>query len=230
MTTKQINKLDMYLAVEGICDLTTSAWQTLQGFFDAYADLKTHINTIQTLAQSQGQNNSGITKDKLVARTAMCALAEPIGKAVHAYALKTKNNTLAQSVDFSMSDLSGGRDVQSSDRCQTIATLATTNLPNLTNYGVKIPKLTALTNAVTTYTGLLSKPRDSRAKNKTTTANLPVEYSAADSALVIMDDLTGQLTDTTFISDYRNARIIVDTNARRPKPKTPPPQPGTATS
>ena len=32
MTTKQLNKLTMYLAVEGICDGTTPIWQPLQAF------------------------------------------------------------------------------------------------------------------------------------------------------------------------------------------------------
>jgi len=53
MTTKQLNKLTMYLAVEGICDGTPSAWQSLQAFADAYTDLKTRVTNIQTFAQSQ---------------------------------------------------------------------------------------------------------------------------------------------------------------------------------
>jgi hypothetical protein len=32
MNTKQLNKLTMYLAVEGICDATPTAWQSPQIF------------------------------------------------------------------------------------------------------------------------------------------------------------------------------------------------------
>jgi hypothetical protein len=40
-----------------------------------------------------------------------------------------------------------------------------------------------------------------------------------------MDDLTGQITNATFVSDYENARIIVDTTASHASatPPTPPP-------
>jgi hypothetical protein len=42
-----------------------------------------------------------------------------------------------------------------------------------------------------------------------------------------MDDLTGQITVAKFVSDYENARIIVDTTASHasPTPPTPPPAP-----
>jgi hypothetical protein len=228
MTTKQLNKLTMYLAVEGICDGNPTAWQTLQAFADAYTDLKTRVTNIQTFAQSQTQNTTGVAQDKKAARQAMCALALPIAKAVHAYAVKTKNNTLAASVDFSMADLVEGRDVASRDKCQNIYNSANTNLANLANYGVTAAKLTALTNAIAAYNLLISKPRDTRAKGKTITTNLQAEFDAADEDLTVMGDLTGQITDATFVSDYQNARIIVDISASHasPPPPTPPtPQP-----
>ena len=208
MNTKQLNKLTMYLAVEGICDGTPTAWQSLQAFANAYTDLKLHVTSIQTFSQSQAQDTSGVAQDKQAARQAMCAAALPIANAVHAYAVKTKNNTLANDVDFSMSDLMGGRDVQSRDHCQNIYTTANTNIANLAAYNL-----------------LISKPRDTRAAGKTVTTNLQAEFDAADVDLGIMDDLTGQITVAKSMSDYENARIIMDTTASHasPTPDTPPP-------
>jgi hypothetical protein len=225
MTTKQLNKLTMYLAVEGICDAATAIWQTVQAFADAYTDLKTRVTNIQTFAQSQTQNTTGVAQDKKAARQAMCALALPIANAVHAYAVKTKNNTLAATVDFSMADLIEGRDVASRDNCQNIYNTANTNIANLANYGVTAAKLTALNNAIAAFNLLISAPRDTRAKGKTVTTNLQAEFDAADEDLVVMDDLLGQMTDAKFVSDYNNARIIVDTAASHasPTPPTPPP-------
>lgn len=225
MNTKQLNKLTMYLAVEGICDASPAAWQTLQAFSDAYTDLKTHVTNIQTFSQSQTQDNSGIAQDKQAARQAMCSAALPIANAVHAYAVKTKNNTLAVSVDFSMSDLMGGRDVQSAERCQNISAAANTNIANLAAYGVTAAKLTALNAAIAAYNLLISKPRDTRAAGKTVTGNLQTEFDSADTDLGIMDDLLGQITVAKFVSDYNNARTIVDAAASHasPTPPTPPP-------
>ena len=86
-------------------------------------------------------------------------------------------------------------------------------------------KLTALTNAIAAYNLLLSAPRDTRAQGKTVTKSLKTEFDAADEDLGVMDDLLGQMTDAKFVSDYNNARIIVDTAASHasPTPPTPPP-------
>lgn len=228
MDTKKLNKLSMCLAVEGICDASPTVWQNLPAYADAYNDLKIHVTNIQTLAQSQAQDTSGITQDKQAARQAMCAAALPIANAVHAYAVKTKNNTLAATVDFSMSDLLGGRDMTCRDNCQNITTTATTNLANLATFGVTAAKLTGLNGAIGAYNLLISKPRDTRAQGKTVTGTLQAEFDAADEDLVIMDDLTGQLTDAKFASDYNNARAIVNTAASHASPTPPAPVPAAA--
>jgi len=215
----------MYLAVEGICDGNNDAWQNVPAFAETYADLKTHVNNIQTFAQSQTQDTSGIAADKQAARQAMCAAALPIANAVHACATKTKNNTLAASVDFSMSDLMAGRDVQSRDNCQNISTIANSNLASLAGYGVTADKLMALNGAIAAYNLLISKPRDTRVQGKTITFNLQVEFNAADEDLKIMDDLTGQVTDAKFVGDYISARTIVDTAASHASPTPPTPTP-----
>jgi hypothetical protein len=124
-----------------------------------------------------------------------------------------------------MADLVEGRDVQSRDNCQNIYNTANTNIANLANYGVTAAKLTALNNAIAAFNLLISAPRDTRAKGKTVTTNLQAEFDAADEDLGVMDDLLGQMTDAKFVSDYNNARIIVDTAASHasPTPPTPPP-------
>jgi hypothetical protein len=214
----------MYLAVEDICDESPTAWGSLPAWADAYADFQTHVTNIQDLSKLQSQDHTGIAADKSAARQTMGTLALPVAKAVHAYALKTKNLTLANTVDFSMSDLMHARDVQSAERCQTIYDSATANLATLTDYKVTAAQLTTLKNAIDAYNLLISKPRDSRAQTRTVTRNLHNEFTAADADLLQLDDLLGQLTDPKFVSDFTNARIIVDTAASHesPTPPTPP--------
>jgi hypothetical protein len=225
MKTKQLNKLTMYLAVEGICDDKPAVVAAVPAFADAYADLQTRVTNIQAFAQSQAQNTTGIAEDKKAARQTMCVLALPVARAIHAYAVKTKNNTLAKSVDFSLADLLEGRGMISRDRCQNIHDTANTNLANLAAYSVTAAQLTGLNGAISAFNLLISKPRDTRAQGKTVTINLEAEFAAADEDLVIMDDLLGQITDATFVSDFTNAHIIVDTAASHasPTPPTPPP-------
>jgi len=215
----------MYLAVEGICAASPTVWQSLEAFADAFADLKTHITNIQNFAQSREQDTSGIAADKHAARAAMCNAALPVARAVHAYAVKTNNNQLAGEIDFSLSDLMSGRDVESAVHCQNIHDIANANLGLLAPYGVTAARLATVAMMITAYSSLVSKPRDIRAQGKTITDSIQAEFTAADDALTLMDDLVGQLGNPKFWSDYTNARDIVDTPASHASPTPPPATP-----
>ena len=230
MTTKQQNKLSMYLAVKAVLDANNSTWQTLPAFATGYTDFTTGISGIQTLAQSLIQDTSGIAQDKQQSKVAMATTAVGIASAVRAYAVKTKNNTLTSAVSFTQSDLTGGRDADSVQNCQNIHDLANTNLAALADYGVTAAKLAALQTAITAFSGIMQKPRQTIASGKTVTQQLSDAFDAADLALnEELDNLIGQFADANakFVSDYTNARTIVDAAASHasPTPPTPPTPP-----
>ena len=228
MTTKQQNKLNMYLAVKAVLDANNSIWQPLAAFADGYAGLNTQIGSIQTLEQSQNLDTSGIAQDKQASKVAMATAAIGIALAVRAYAVKTKNNTLAKEVDFNQSDLTGARDTDAVEDCQNIHDAATTNLAALAAYGVTAAKLTALQTAITAFSGLMGKPRQTIASSKTVTQQLSDAFDATDLVLKEeLDNLIGQFADTNagFVSDYQNARTIVDQSASHASPNQPTPAP-----
>ena len=119
MTTKQQNKLAMYLAVKAVLDANNAVWQTLQAFADGYTGFNTQIGLIQTLAQGQNMDTSGIAQDKKASKFAMAQAAVGIASAVRAFAVKSKNNTLAGEVDFNQSDITSARD-EILENCQNI--------------------------------------------------------------------------------------------------------------
>ena len=227
MTTKQLNKLTTALAVEGICDANTVIIATVPAFAASYADVQSHVTNIQTLWQAQAQNTRGIAEDKQQARLAMCNTALPVAKAVHAYATKAQNNTLADGVDYSLSDLMAGRDTESARRCQEIYDTANTNLTALADYGLTAAKLALLKAAIAAYNLFVTKPREVRAQHKTTTGSIQTEFDLLDGALGVLDDLIQQFAPASqkFVDDFNNARTIVDTSASHasPAPPTPPP-------
>ncbi len=226
MTTKQLNKLTTALALEGICDPNAVIIATIPAFATSDADLQSHVTNIQTLWQAQAQNTSGIADDKRQARLAMCNTALALTGALHAFATKTKNNALANEMDYSLSDLMAGRDTESARRCQEIYDTTNTNLPALADYGPTAAKLNLLKAAIAAYNLLITKPRENRAQHKTTTGNLQAEFDLLDGALVILDDLIPQFAPANqkFVDDYNNARTIVDTSASHASP-TPTPAP-----
>ena len=227
MTTKKLNKLTMALAVEDVCNGNAAILPTVPAFASAYTDAQGHVSNIQVFAQNQEQDVSGIAADKKQARLAMCNTALPIAGAVHAYAVKTKNNELAAKTDFSLSDLMAGRAEKSAERCQNIYDAANTNLANLADYGVTAAKLALLKAAIAAYNLLITKPRDARVTGKTVTGNIDTEFDGLDESLGIMDDLIPQFAPANqkFVDDYNNARRIVDAAASHASPVKPQPAP-----
>ena len=209
MTTKQQNKLAMYLATKSVLDANNAVWQSLQAFADGYTDFTSHVARIQTLELSQVTDSTGIAQDKKASKAAMATAAQTISAAVHAYAVKNKNNTLANETDFTVSDLTGERDADAIKDCQNIHDLANTNIASLGR-----------------FKAIVSKPRDNIVAGATVTQQMSDEFDAADETLAeILDGLIGQFaaTNAKFVSDYNNARIIVDTSASHASPNQPPP-------
>jgi hypothetical protein len=84
MTTKQQNKLAMYLATKSVLDANNSVWQSLQAFGDGYTDFTSHVARIQTLELAQVTDSTGIAQDKKASKAAMATAAQTISAAVHA--------------------------------------------------------------------------------------------------------------------------------------------------
>ena len=226
MTAKQENKLSMFLAVQVVCDRNATIIATLTAFADGYTEFGTHVANISTLAQNQSVNSTGLAADKKQLRKAMAEAAATVALAVHSYAKKAKNNDLATRSNLPASKMTGGRDTQAADIARNIHADATANLANLADYGVTAPTLTALLAKITAYAASLSKPRDAIASGSTATTQLAAEFAAATAALhAQMDPFLPQFATAhpTFVADYKNARIIVDSGGGKAKPTPPPP-------
>lgn len=84
--------------------------------------------------------------------------------------------------------------------------------------GITVAKLTVLQAAIDGFKAIVSKPRDHILAGATVTRELSDEFDAADEMLAeIFDGLIGQFqtANAKFVSDYHNARTIVDTSVRR---------------
>ena len=221
----------MFLAVKAVCDRNTATIQTLPAFADGYTEFTTHVANIQTLAQNQSVDATGLAADKQQLRKDMATAAAVIALAVNAYAKKVKNNDLAAQSAVTASDMTSGRDTAAADTARNVHAAATANLANLAPYGVTAAKLTDLKAKIDAYAASLSKPRDAVASGSTATKQMGDEFDAADAALNDqMDALVPQFAaaNAKFVEDYNNARIIVDSGGGKakanvkPKPPTPP--------
>ena len=216
----------MFLAVKAVCDRNTATIQTLPAFADAYTEFGTRVSNIQTLAQNQSVDSTGLAADKQQLRKDMAAAAATVALAVNAYAKKVKNNDLAAKTNVTASDMTGGRDTTAADTARNVHAAATANLANLAAYGVNAAKLADLKAKIDAYSASITKPRDAVASGSTATKQMSDEFDAADAAVNDqMDALMPQFASANakFVEDHNNARIIVDNGGGKAKAKTPTP-------
>jgi hypothetical protein len=230
MTAKQENKVSMFHAVQAVCDRNTITWQVLQAFADGYTDFGTHVTNIQKIVQNQSVNSTGLTADKEQLRKAMAKAAVELAGATNSYAKKIRNNDLAAKTNVSITTFMEGRDTIAPSMALNIHAVVTANLASLATYGITAAKLTAFKTKIDAYSASITKPRDAVDSGSTATKQLAIEIDGADAALEQMDPLLVQFegTNPTFVSDYRNARIIVDNVGPRVRSQptvspTPPP-------
>ena len=216
----------MFLAVKAVCDRNTATIQTLQAFAAGYTEFGTRVSNIQTLAQNQSVDSTGLAADKQQLRKDMAAAAATVALAVNAYAKKVKNNDLAAKTNVTASDMTGGRDTTAADTARNVHAAATANLANLAAYGVNAAKLADLKAKIDAYSASITKPRDAVASGSTAAKQMSDEFDAADAAVSDqMDALMPQFASANakFVEDYNNARIIVDSGGGKAKAKTPTP-------
>lgn len=213
MTSRQEAKLNMYHAVITHCDANAGIIAGVTAFTSSLATFKLKVTGIDDTAQLEAEIISGIATDKKVLRTTLSQQAADIAALVFAYAKSTSNNTLAEAVDYSKSELGGLRDDELAPAAQNIHDAANTNLVALAPYGITAPTLTAFQTMITSYTDAVPKPRNAAAQKKTYSATLVTLFEEADAILKDqMDKIVVQFKTShpDFYSTYKNNRVILD--------------------
>lgn len=165
-----------------------------------------------------GVGPSGIAAQKQSCREQACSAGAVVAAAVRAWAEDQGNLTIAGKVKYSYSDLVGGRDTASQDRCQTVQAVAEELIAPLKDCGVDADVLEDLQEKIDAYATCISKPREAIATGKTLTKQIEKGFEAADGLLANgLDELilSFQSTAPTFFDDYRNARAVVNRAATR---------------
>lgn len=213
MTDKLENKLSMYLATEEVLDNNTSLWSGVPAFVTAKAQFSAYIDSIEGTRGGQELDRKGIAENKRIKRADAIAKALPIIGGLIAFASATGDTQLRQEIDYSERQMNKMRDTILNDALQIISARAVTHTADLVNYNVTSGQITAFGTAMIDYKTTIPKPRTAISERKTLTSNLDATFDLADKHLdEQMDPLvkTFEPTNPDFVSDYDNARIIVD--------------------
>lgn len=136
MKAIQENKLAMYGTVIRVCEEGQAIWLPLGAFATNYAAFKGLVQTISTLAITQGTTRPGVKDQKESVTGELLDQTMVVAGAVAAYAVGVSDPELEAKVSFSRSDLARMRDEQIDDQAEAVRVLAGQHLANLADYGV----------------------------------------------------------------------------------------------
>ena len=219
MTGDQENRYSMILVVQEMLNANSSIWSGVPAFVTAFGEFETGISSINATRLEQEKDLKGIAEDKRVKEDEMILQTLGLIGPIVAYANVTSNEPLRQEVDYSERELRRSRDTVLEDQCQIVQDRANTHSVDLiASYGVTAGQITDHATTITDYHGAIAGPRSAIAVRKTHTETFEVLIK---STIGILSDKLDQLvvvfktTNPQFVSDYENARIIVDLGARQ---------------
>ena len=217
MNNSQLNKSNMYQAVDLVLDSHKDIWESLPGFVTAAGDLQANISTIASLAQVQSAR-SGAAAEKGAALESLLDSAIQVAGATRASAVVNKDHELATRANFSRSELGRGRSAEVVSRCRNVWTAANDNLDVLGAFGVTATKLTAFKKRIDEFETAQPRPRQDLANTSAATQTLPELYRQTDELLNdCIDGLVVQFkaSDPDFFNAYQSARKIVSAGTRK---------------
>jgi len=215
MTTTQVNKLNMYLAVRNFIIQNEAVANVIPKLTSVYAVLERTITQIQSIGEQQKDVKTGFAKDKKRLREALIAIASDNSRKLAAVAKFTRNETLMDKVRFTLTELRRMTDVALKDYAMILYEKVESNLDKLAEYENSPETQKAFMEVITAYNASLSTPRSGIAEKRQATQKLVVLFEEADTIIEEMDFAVGavQSKNPDFVNGYKTVRKLVDTSA-----------------
>ena len=191
---------------------------------------KAKYATALGVAAQAAATTTGAADQKDVAETALENAGWVLARATAVHLKKTGDLTRRAQVNFPLSGFQKLRDQDLIARCTIVRDIAqdVTGQPGAVGRGVTVARITALTNALSTYTALVDAPRGKIVNRTALLRELETQVAGLVDDAEDLDDLVAQYDGSdasrVFGVAWNQARINLDAG-HGPTPPTPPPPP-----
>ena len=211
----QRSKLGMGMATRDFLVPNATITTPLPNFPANNTLLQNTITQIQTIAELQDFEKTGITDNKSQLKSTVCILSADNSRKLVAFAMFTNNSVLLKEIKISESELKRLADAELKTKAQEIYDRAQTNVAALTAYGITAVTQTTLLNAINAFNTSIPKPRLGIDEKKQATQQLIVLFKTFDTAIENIDAVVEivRLSQPNFYNGYKTARKIIVTGS-----------------
>jgi hypothetical protein len=215
MDSMQRSKLGMGMATRDFLVPNATITTPLPNFPANNTQLVNTITQIQTIAELQDFEKTGITDNKSQLKSTVCILSADSSRKLVAFAMFTNNSVLLKEIKISESELKRLADAELKTKAQEIYDRAQSNVAALTAYGITAVTQTTLLNAINAFNTSIPKPRLGIDEKKQATQQLVVLFKTLDTTLDNIDAVVEivRLSQPNFYNGYKTARKIIVTGS-----------------
>lgn len=215
MTTKQENKLSMFLAVKDYLNANVAILSKLPNYLEYFALFENSVAQIQSCVNQQRIGVKGVSSVKKLLRNNLIIIAVETSRRLMAYAKFSNNQILLRETMFSEGELKNGTDSALWSYTQGIYDLAQSNLSVLSVYGITTVTQAALHDAITAFVASIPKPR-LLADKKQNAIRIANYFDIADVALDGLDTIIEivRMNQSDFYNGYKVVRKHVEMSSK----------------
>jgi hypothetical protein len=220
MTKRQEDQLTMWTATDAVLKNYGEKWKTIPAFANAAYLFREIRLKVSTDANTQQQDNTGITQGKVVMRNNLTEQCRQMSLNIKSYAHNTKDFALEKQFHFTPTYFEKLRDNAVPIVADAILEKALNLKKELNDYGVSDEELKELKTSLEKYKGMNPAPRLAKGEVKQATVNVSDKIKEGAEQLSLMDNLVGNFNKKSpeFVSAFRNARIVINMSSSK-KPK-----------
>lgn len=215
MNTKQKIRLNMYLTVKKVANANEKIVNSIPKMPATLAVLQGTIAEIQSIAELQGVNKTGLALDKKNLRKRLIDLTISNANKIVILAKGNNNETLLKEVRLNDWDLTPLAAVTLKDKAQLVYDRAEANMANLAEQGITADTQKVFLETIIAFNDAIAMPRTGITEKSQATQKLLVLFGQGESILDSMDLLVRSVKNEypDFYNIYKSARKLVDTSS-----------------
>lgn len=226
MKRKDQNCLTMASVCLALLEGNKTKWETMAGVVECVDNIKGAVSTMRDAMLLTSTNvTTGTTRDKDIAQNHAIDMALQLSGFGQAYARRNGNNELLDQMKSikrkSMEDMA---DTSLADYLVDAHARFVLLSTDAGDYGITTAKVTAFNTAINAYKTLMNAPRHVIVTRKGANSIVPAQMKIIRGEFRNLDQLMAVFADTdpSFLTDYRNSRIVIERGGAHAS-DTPPP-------
>ena len=219
MLKKQQNRLSMFEAVHSYLKENESAFAGTSELVDAMNTLRAKIDGIIEVEDLRSNVSKGRTSLKNETRNAAITSGNALAGAMYALGKKTKNVTLVDKANVTISALDSMRDIELVLFLNSTKELAMSYLQELSGFGITAEKFEEFKQKFNLYFEALSARESSRATRMSALRTLAANFTETEELLKSINKLVEsyRTSNKQFFNGYIAARSVRDVGSRKKK-------------